>query len=124
MTFIPFPYPPQALPLRFVEPDELTDIVSQRWGIQGIAGPAGATGPVGPAGPTGPQGPQGIPAAAFVHTQSSASTEWIVSHNLGFHPDIAVFVGGTEVDAEIIHVDLNQSRVYFAAAQVGEARCS
>jgi len=47
-------------------------------GATGAAGVNGATGATGTAGATGPAGA----GASYVHTQSSASTTWTVTHNL------------------------------------------
>ena len=49
-----------------------------------VAGPTGATGPAGPTGATGLTGSTGVTAigGAYVHTQGSANTTWVVVHNL------------------------------------------
>jgi hypothetical protein len=75
---------------------------------------------------SGPQGPAGPPGAAldYEHVQSAASAEWIVNHNLGVEPAVSVLsAGGVEVLAQIVHVSVNQFRVYFASPQAGRARC-
>lgn len=75
---------------------------------------------------TGIQGPQGIPgdiAGAYEFTQSTPSSEWIINHNKGYRPITEIFdAGGSEIDAEVLHVTINQTRVYFAAPQTGSAR--
>lgn len=58
--------------------------------------------------------------ANVIHTQSTPATEWIVNHNKGNYPAIAVLSPGSlVVDAEIEHTSVNQTRVRFAAAQTG-----
>jgi hypothetical protein len=57
-----------------------------------------------------------------VHTQTTPSTEWIVNHNKGIKPIVEVrTIGGTLVDADILHVTLNQFRVFFSSPIAGEA---
>ncbi len=75
------------------------------------------------------QGPQGIPgpasaAISFTHTQSTAATEWVVNHNLGVYPLAEVrSVGGVVVEAEVLHISLNQFKVFFDVAYSGVVRC-
>lgn len=72
----------------------------------------------------GVQGPAGASGAGFVHTQASASAEWVINHNLGFQPAVGVFDSGSrEVDAEVVHMSVNQTRIYFSMAIAGFARC-
>ncbi len=62
--------------------------------------------------------------SAYVHTQSSASTEWVVNHNLARRPFVAVTSpGGVEVMADVLHQSDNQVRIRFATAYAGVARC-
>ena len=73
-------------------------------------------------GPPGPPGPPG--GGGYLHSQASASAAWIVNHNLGVRPDIAVRdTGGNEVLAQITHTTLHQAVVSFATPVAGEARC-
>ena len=73
-------------------------------------------------GPPGPQGPPGEVSPPVVFTQSSASAEWIINHNLGFWPFVTIHgVGGNEVDAEVANVSLNQVRVLFSQPTAGSA---
>jgi hypothetical protein len=63
--------------------------------------------------------------AAYVHTQSTPSAEWIINHNRGVQLGAVVFSpGGLEVTAEVIAVSLNQTRVLFALPTPGTARLS
>jgi hypothetical protein len=59
----------------------------------------------------------------FVHTQASGSAAWIINHNLGRRPLISVLSpGGVEVEAEVVHVSINQAQVLFATPTTGSAR--
>jgi hypothetical protein len=71
------------------------------------------------------QGPPGVGGAtAYVHHQPTPSTEWIINHNLGYYPDVTVLSTGlAEVDAEVVHISVNQTRVYFVVPFAGIARC-
>lgn len=59
-------------------------------------------------GPMGPQGPQGIPGASgsgFVHEQSVASASWSISHPLMRLPNVAIYIAGEEVEADVTSDD-------------------
>lgn len=72
----------------------------------------------------GTQGPPGSSGAGFVHTQSATATEWIVNHNLGFNPAVEVInTGGVPGVADVLHMSINQVRIYFAVPTAGQARC-
>jgi hypothetical protein len=63
-------------------------------------------------------------ARSYVHAQTTAQSEWIVNHNLGYKPSVTVYtIGGVEVEAEVIHISDYQLRVRFASPQTGYARC-
>lgn len=69
--------------------------------------------------------PAGAPGGTFEHVQSPAADEWIVNHNLGYRPNIAVLtVGGAQVVAQVLHISNNQARVYFDNPMAGTAVCS
>lgn len=72
----------------------------------------------------GPQGPKGDPAQTYDHAQSSASDTWVINHNLGVRPFVALFnTGGVSIEGEVVHASSNQTIVYFATAVAGSARC-
>lgn len=74
---------------------------------------------------SGPPGPLAAGSTGFTHTQSSASADWTVSHNLGFRPIVAVLTpGGVEVEADVVHTSVNQLHVYLAAPATGSVRCN
>lgn len=63
------------------------------------------------------------PTYAYTHYQSSSSTTWVITHNLGYNPVVRVFIGNNEVQpASIVHDSTNQVTITFSTAQVGYAR--
>lgn len=59
-----------------------------------------------------------------VHLQASPAQEWTLNHNFGEMPSVAVIDNiGNEVEAEVAHVSLNQTRVRFSGSHSGTARC-
>lgn len=73
----------------------------------------------------GPPGPPGSSAASYVHTQTIASNEWVIAHNLGFRPAVTLLtVGGAEFDASIVHESINLARAQLTANLAGVARCN
>jgi hypothetical protein len=106
-------------------------------GATGPAGPAGADGADGADGATGPQGPQGEPGAdgvtpeellaivAYVHNQIAPASVWIVTHSLGFFPNVSAFDSAdTMVEGEVIHNDSTSLTINFSAAFSGKAYLS
>lgn len=60
---------------------------------------------------------------AYVHTQLAPAATWIINHNRGAVPTCTVCSpGGAEVEAEVLHVSLNQTQVLFVAPASGTAR--
>ena len=58
----------------------------------------------------------------FVHTQLSASKEWLVNHNLGKFPSVTVVdSAGTEVYGDIHYDNENQITIKFSAPFSGKA---
>jgi hypothetical protein len=63
------------------------------------------------------------PTYAYTFYQSTAATQWVILHNLGYHPIVRVFVGNQEVQPlSIVHDSLNQVTVSFTSAQAGYAK--
>ena len=63
------------------------------------------------------------PTYAYTHYQNSASTTWVVVHDLGYYPIVRVFIGSNEVQpASIVHDSTDQLTITFSTAQVGYAR--
>lgn len=72
----------------------------------------------------GVQGPPGERGGAYVHTQSTAANQWVVSHNLGFYPSVSVVSsGGVRIDdPEVRHTSTNLLTIYFVSPFTGTAR--
>jgi len=96
-------------------------------------GPAGppsdVPGPPGPPGPDGPPGPQGPPGSGtggvYTHNQGAVSANWVVAHNLGFNPNVAVVdSAGTSVEGDITYTNVNSLTLHFSAAFSGVAYLS
>lgn len=63
------------------------------------------------------------PTYAYTHYQTTASTAWVIAHNLGYEPIIRVFIGTQEVQPlSITHDNLNQTTITFSVAVAGTAR--
>lgn len=63
------------------------------------------------------------PTYSYTHFQSSSSTEWVITHNLGYNPIVRVFIGNNEVQPlSVVHDSANQVTITFNTAQVGYAR--
>lgn len=63
------------------------------------------------------------PTYSYTHYQTTASTTWVIPHNLGYEPIIRVFIGTQEVQpASIIHDSVNQTTITFTVAVAGTAR--
>ncbi len=54
------------------------------------------------------------------HIQSTPSSSWIISHTFNREPDVAVYVGGQEVDADVA-ATVTTVTVTFASPQTGVA---
>lgn len=60
----------------------------------------------------------------YIHSQTTESAEWIVNHNLGEKPVAEIIsTGGAVVEADVLHVSVNQFLVYFSAPNIGQVRC-
>lgn len=60
----------------------------------------------------------------FVHTQAIESSEWTVNHNLGEKPMTEIRDGGGQrIGAKVLHVSVNQLKVYLTLPVAGEVRC-
>jgi hypothetical protein len=65
----------------------------------------------------------GDSAVAYVHAQRSAETVWTINHNLGLRPAVTLIdTGGNEIDADVIHISVNQLVIHFAIPVAGVAR--
>lgn len=78
----------------------------------------------GPKGDKGDKGDTGLAGGInYEHTQSTPSAEWTINHNLGVRPNVQVFSsGGSQVMAEVLHVTINQLKIFFNNPCAGTAR--
>lgn len=78
----------------------------------------------GPEGPPGPPGGGNGGGTYYSYQQSAPSMTWIITHNLGFMPDVVLFsVGGVEIEGEIVHISNNVANALFVVPVAGSARC-
>lgn len=76
-------------------------------------------------GPPGPPGPPGQAGVVYTHNQNSASNNWVINHNMGRYVNVAVYsTGGTQMLAEVIHINMNQTQIFFDTALQGTAICT
>ena len=66
-----------------------------------------------------------IDRVSYAHTQGSASSSWVINHNLGFKPNVTVVdSAGNIVEGEITYTNTNSLTVSFASAFSGNAYIS
>ena len=69
--------------------------------------------------------PPGFTMQTYIHTQSTASTSWVINHNLGFKPNVTLLsAGGMQMEADVLHVSNNQVTITFLIPVTGTARLS
>lgn len=94
-------------------------------GVEGEPGPEGPEGPPGPEGDPGPPGPTGPAGSTYRHVQGSPSSSWVIVHNLGFYPNVAILDStGELVEGDIDHVSMNELVASFSSPFSGEANLS
>lgn len=60
---------------------------------------------------------------AYTHLQSVPEALWTINHNLGMRPAVTIIdSGGTEVEADVVHMNANQLVIRFAIPIAGVAR--
>lgn len=66
----------------------------------------------------------GQPRPNVAFSQNYTGTTWVVSHNLGYHPNVTVIVDSYVVQpASIQHNSVNQLTITFSSSQSGSVRC-
>ena len=64
-------------------------------------------------------------ALAYEHVQNLVSASWVITHNLGFKPNVTVVdSAGTIYEGEITYTNLNSLTVSFSQAFSGKAYLS
>lgn len=120
-----------------VVPDAATVVVPEPEIVvvtAGIPGPAGtdgqdgADGQDGQPGADGQPGPPGEPGTpgggpqSYIHDQGAAASTWVIAHNLGFYPNVAVVdSGGNEVEGLVRYIDVNNLEIDFTTPFGGKA---
>ena len=101
-------------------------------GVQGLQGADGVQGISGSSVTSTDDVPEGVEnlyftpsRVAYQHTQGVTSSSWIITHNLGFYPNITVKdSAGSIVEGEIVYDSANQVTLNFQAAFSGLAYLS
>lgn len=74
---------------------------------------------------SGPGGGATAPTIAYVHNQGTPSATWVITHNLGFYPNITFQdSSGTIVEGELNYTTRNTLTATFSAAFSGKAYLS
>ena len=61
-------------------------------------------------------------AGQYIHNQSSASSTWTITHNLGFFPAVSVVdSGGSVVEGDVSYISVNQVSIAFSSSFGGKA---
>ncbi len=62
---------------------------------------------------------------AFIFTQSSASSTWQITHNLGFYPNVTVVDSNNRsIDAQITYISKSEITITFSTPTSGKAYLS
>ena len=101
-------------------------------GVQGAQGISGAQGIAGSGVTSTDDVPEGVDnlyfttaRVSYVHTEGTANSSWVITHNLGFYPNITVKdSAGSVVEGEIVYDSANQVTLNFQAAFSGAAYLS
>ena len=76
-------------------------------------------------GPPGPQGPPGAAGGTYEHRQDVASDTWLITHDLGFNPNVTVVEStGEVVEGEVSYLSGVSLLLTFSGAFVGVAYLS
>jgi hypothetical protein len=126
---------------------EVEKVVIDHPGTQGLPGPSGGPGEsayqlaldsgfvgteaqwlaslIGPAGPAGPAGSTAALAGTYIHDQVTPSDTWVVTHWLGFNPNVTtVDSANTRIEGELFYLDLNSLELQFSVPIGGRAYLS
>ena len=62
---------------------------------------------------------------AYTHTQASPSTDWTITHNLGFNPNITIIDAAlNNIEGDIQYNSINELTITFSVAVYGTAYLS
>ena len=129
LNALPFQYLMRGQQLQYLDGDAEAHAIDQRdlrledyLGALVLSG-GGGTGPPGPVGPAGPAGPPGATqTVSYVHSQATVSATWVVTHNLGWYPNVTVIdSAGTDVEGDVVHNSATQLTLRFSGGFTGQA---
>lgn len=84
-----------------------------------------APGPQGPGGVDGVQADDVVALVSKRHIQNTPLTQWSITHNLNFYPNITVFnSAGNQVEGNVTHIDETSLTITFSTAVSGKAHLS
>jgi len=84
-----------------------------------------APGPQGPGGVDGVQADDIVALVSKRHLQNTPLTEWSISHNLNFYPNVTVFnSAGDQVEGTVTHTDETSLIITFSTPVSGKAHLS
>lgn len=84
-----------------------------------------APGPQGPAGVDGTQADDIPDLVSYVHNQLASSSNWTVTHNLNFYPNVTVYdSAGSMVEGSVNHTTATSLTITFSSAISGKAYLS
>jgi len=70
-------------------------------------------------------GPINQPNVAYTHTQGAASASWVITHNLGWNPNVTVQDSAlTTVEGNVNYTNANSLTITFSGAFSGKAYLS
>jgi hypothetical protein len=69
-------------------------------------------------------GPQGASGGSYTFTQSTTSTSWVITHGLGFYPNVTVVSGSDIVEGGITYTSNTALTLTFSTAISGVAYLS
>jgi hypothetical protein len=82
-------------------------------------------GEIGPVGPPGPPGPPGSAAQTYTHVQATPASEWIITHNLPYIPNITLAdSANTQLEGMVVFTSATTITVTLSAATAGKAYLS
>jgi hypothetical protein len=63
-----------------------------------------------------------VPLVSYKHNQNSSSTNWFITHNLRFLPNVTVFdSAGNTVEGNVVHTSINALYIEFSSTVSGQA---
>lgn len=93
--------------------------------VPGPPGPPGSDGNDGAPGIQGPPGAPGSAPQAYVHDQAVPASVWVITHSLGYQPNVTVSdSAGTVTEGDITYDSATQITLTFTTSFAGKAYLS